>query len=90
MAAKMKPMEAPIKRPIVKRIIGSSFLNLNAAKNILQRSPSPFPLPVEERGRGEGPKVTAGDVQQARGKAICTPWNQAVDHFAEIFLHLMG
>jgi hypothetical protein len=26
-AAKMKPMKAPIKRPIVKRIIGSSFLH---------------------------------------------------------------
>jgi hypothetical protein len=23
--------------------------------------------------RGEGPKVTAGDVRQARGKAICAP-----------------
>jgi len=51
-------------------------VNLNAGKNNLQRSPSPFPLPVGERGRGEGPKVTAGDVQQAMGKAICTPWNQ--------------
>jgi len=30
MAAKMKPMKAPIKRPIAKRIIGSSLLNLVA------------------------------------------------------------
>ena len=30
MAAKMKPIKAPIKRPIVKGIIGSSFLNLVA------------------------------------------------------------
>jgi hypothetical protein len=49
-----------------------AVVNLNVAKNIVQKSPSPFPLPVGERGRGEGLKVTAGDVQQARGKAICT------------------
>jgi hypothetical protein len=30
MEAKMKPMKAPIKRPIVKGIIGSSFLDLVA------------------------------------------------------------
>jgi hypothetical protein len=48
-------------------------VNLNVAKNILQKSPSPFPLPVGERGRGEGQKLTAGDVQRPRGKAICTP-----------------
>jgi hypothetical protein len=47
-------------------------VNLNDAKNIIQKSPSPFPLPVGERGRGEGLKITAGDVPQARGKAICT------------------
>jgi hypothetical protein len=36
MAAKMKPMKAPIKRPVVKRIIGSSLLNLVA------RTPADF------------------------------------------------
>jgi hypothetical protein len=46
-------------------------MNLTVAKNILQKSPSPFPLPVGERGRGEGLKVTAGDIQQPSGKAIC-------------------
>jgi hypothetical protein len=51
-------------------------IDLNAAKDILRRSPSPFPLPVGERGRGEGSKVTAGDVQQSREKAIYTLWNQ--------------
>jgi hypothetical protein len=45
-------------------------INLNVAKNIFQKSPSPFPLPVGERGRGEGLKLTAGDVQRRKRKAI--------------------
>jgi hypothetical protein len=54
----------------------------NVVKNILPKSPSPFPLPVGERGRSEGAKVTAGDVQEPRGKAICAPRTKAEEHFA--------
>jgi len=59
-------------------------------KKYLQRSPSPFPLPVGERGRGEG-KRSPQVMFSNRGEEQFAPHEtMAVEHFAQIFLHLVG
>jgi hypothetical protein len=53
-------------------------------------SPSPFPLPVGERGRGEGQRSPRVVFSNRGEKQFAPRRTKAEEHFAEIFLHLMG
>jgi hypothetical protein len=59
-------------------------------QKIFSKDPPHPSLSPAGRGKGEGPKVTAGDVQQRKGKAIFPHGTKAMEDFAKIFLHLVG